>query len=64
MTEAEKENFLFEVGQREWNALEEVRLLKIECDQLQIDMDNLTTKWKDIDLLAQKNNNNVQPESG
>lgn len=37
--------FLRELGLREWYALEEIRLMKEECDRLQLSLDRLSEEW-------------------
>lgn len=51
MTDEEKETFLFDVGLREWNAMEEVRIFEQECKGYQRDMDTIAKTWKNKDLL-------------
>jgi hypothetical protein len=51
MNPAAQRSFLKELGQREWDALEETRLMKEECDALQADLDAMTQAWKETDLL-------------
>jgi hypothetical protein len=42
---------LKDLGQREWDALEEVRLMKETCDELQASLDNIAAPWVGTDLL-------------
>ena len=41
MDEQAREGYLLELGQREWDALEEVRLMEKVCEETQVELDEL-----------------------
>jgi hypothetical protein len=47
----EQRRYIYELGLREWYALEEVRLMEEECKQLQSQLDGIGEKWRGTDLL-------------
>ena len=53
MSLEKRQEFLKSLGLREWNALEEVRLMKEECDKTQTEIEGLFS-LKDYDLLNLK----------
>ncbi len=51
MSDDEARSFLLSLGQREWDALEEVRLMEEECAKLQDVITSKVSKWHNVDLL-------------
>lgn len=47
----ERKAFILQLGQREWDAMEEVRLMEEECALLQSSLDNLCKDWIGTNLL-------------
>ena len=51
MSKEQQKTFLLTLGQREWDAMEEVRLMEEECTKTQIECDSLIVDLKGTDLL-------------
>ncbi len=51
MDKGDQRAFLKKLGQREWETLEENRIMREECVLLQTTLDEMGKEWKDTDLL-------------
>ena len=51
MTESERQSYLRQLGLREWNALEELRLMEEDTAHLQEQLDSMTSHWKGNNML-------------
>lgn len=52
MSESERKEFIYQIGVREWNALEELRLIQDECANLEAELHSMSSKWVGTDLLS------------
>ncbi len=50
----QQKQFLLELGTREWNALEEARLIDTHCSELEAELNNLTASFKDCCILEKE----------
>lgn len=51
LNEDEQHDYLYKLGLREWNALEEARLMREEAAELESKLNTMTKKWIQTDLM-------------